>query len=351
VFTEPNSKASKRLIERINSKVADWKIEERHRSLRKKDSFGKFSTLEPSHKHIRNRKGITTGKRKGILYEALKHLDSLMATGEKRSDAKAIAHAHSESTFAFTDGKIHAFETRNNYQKVMMRFINWSRDHYGVNRIEGLRERADELASTYLSDHIVQGYSAWTLQTERSALRSFFQNRDLASNVTLPQRKRENIIRSRLPAVRDRHFQPRNWLQLINFCKACGLRREELRDLYVRDVYHRKRDGQLIVYVTKGKGGKDREVPVFPGRELSVLEIIEGREPDEHVFNRIPSNMDIHAVRRQFAQELYEHLSGRPLPPLEGRLKSPDLDRAAALYVSRCLGHNRIDIIFGHYIR
>src|SRR5712692_7793246 len=85
VFTEPNSKASKRLIERINSKVADWKIEERHRSLRKKYSFGKFSTLELSHKHFRNGKGITTGKRKGILYEALKHLDSLMATGEKRS--------------------------------------------------------------------------------------------------------------------------------------------------------------------------------------------------------------------------------------------------------------------------
>jgi len=351
VFTEPNSKASKRLIERINSKVADWKIEERHRSLRKKYSFGKFSTLELSHKHFRKGKGITTGKRKGILYDALKHLDSLMATGEKRSDAKAAARTHDESIFAFTDGKIHAFETRHNYQKIIMRFINWCRDHYGINRIECLRERADELASDYLSDRIVQRYSAWTLQTERSALRIFFQNRHLASNVTLPQRKRENITRSRRPAIRDQHFQPHNWLPLINFCKACGLRREELRDLHVRDVYHRKRDGQLVVYVAKGKGGKDREVPVFPGRELSVLEVIKGREPDEHVFNRIPSNMDIHAIRRQFAQELYEHLSGRPLPPLKGRLKSLDLDRNAALYVSQCLGHNRIDIIFGHYIR
>jgi hypothetical protein len=274
-----------------------------------------------------------------------------MATGEKRSDAKALAHAHGESTFAFTDGKIHAFETRNNYQKIIMRYIKWCRNHYGINRFECLRERADELASDYLSDRIVQGYSAWTLQTERSALRTFFQDRDLASGVTLPQRKRENITRSRQPAVRDQHFQPDHWLPHINFCKACGLRREELRDLHVREVYYRKRDGQLVVYVAKGKGGKDREVPVFPARELSVLQVVEGREPDEHVFDRIPSNMDIHAVRRQFAQELYEHISCRPLPPLPGRLKSADFDRDAALYVSRCLGHNRIDIIFGHYIR
>ena len=298
-----------------------------------------------------NRKGKATGKRKGILYEALQQLDRLMATGEKRSEAKAVARAHGESTFAFTDGKIHAFETRNTYQKVMMRFIHWCRDHYGIHRIEYLCERADELASDYLSDRIVQGYSAWTLQTERSALRTFFQNRDLASRVTLPQRKREAITRSRHPAVRDQHFQPDHWLPLINFCKACGLRREELRDLYVRDVYHRTCDGQLVVHVVKGKGGKARQVPVFPGREPSVLEVVAGREPDEHVFDRIPGNMDIHAVRRQFAQELYEHLSGRPLPRLEGRLKSAELDRNAALYVSRCLGHNRIDIIFGHYIR
>jgi hypothetical protein len=107
----------------------------------------------------------------------------------------------------------------------------------------------------------------------------------------------------------------------------------------------------LIVRVVRGKGGKRRDIPVFPGREQAVLSQVAGKEPGAHVFDRLPSNMDIHSYRRQFAQELYEYLSGRPLPPLEGRLQSTDLDRDAALAVSRCLGHNRIDIIFGHYIR
>ena len=178
----------------------------------------------------------------------------------------------------------------------------------------------------------------------------FFEDRKLAASVTLPKRRQKDIKRSRYPAARDKHFQPDNWRPFINFCLACGLRREELRDLYVRDIYTRPDDQRLVVRVIKGKGGKWREVPVFPGREHNVFSVIEGHDPDTHVFDKLPDT-DIHSFRRQFAQDLYELRSGRPLPPKEGRLQSADLDQDAALYVSRCLGHNRIDIIFGNYIR
>jgi hypothetical protein len=291
------------------------------------------------------------GKRKGMLYAAIERLNNLMAIGEKRSEAKAKALAAGESTWTFTDEKIHSFQTRTNYQKHVAQFIQWVRRVHGVKRLDHLDERADELACAYLSERIIQGYSAWTLQTERSALRLFFSSRDLASDLILPQRKREHIKRSRRPAVRDRHFQANNWMPLINFLGACGLRREELRDLYVRDVYYRKRDSALVVHVCKGKGGKEREVPAFPGREQYILQVKEGRPDDEKLFPRIPTNLDIHALRRQYSQELYEYYSGRPLPPREGRLKSKSFDREAAKKVTECLGHNRIDVIFGHYIR
>ncbi len=251
--------------------------------------------------------------------------------------------------FAFTDGKIHAFESRTNYQKIIMRFIDWVRDQHNVRDLARIDEQADELASLYLLERIEAGYSAWTLATERSALRMFFQDRLLTDCVELPKRRREDIKRSRGPAVRDQHINLENWRHVINFCLACGLRREELRDLYVREVYQKRKP--LVVFVRHGKGGKDREVPVFPGREQAVLSQVEQRHPDEHVFIRISSLLDIHSYRRQFAKDLYEYRSGKSLPPLEGRLRSADLDRDAALYVSRCLGHNRIDIIFGHYIR
>jgi integrase len=291
------------------------------------------------------------GKRPGFKYAALQRLDALMAIGEKRAEAKAEAQRQGASLFAFTDGKIHSFQTRQNYQQIVMRFLDWCRETHDVRDLARLDARADELASLYLSERIEQGYSAWTLQTERAALRLFFQDRNLATDVTLPQRKCENIVRSRRPAVRDKHFQPENCQPLIRFCRACGLRREELRDLKVRDVYVRSSDQHLIICVVKGKGGKWREVPVFPGREQDVLVLVEGRDPDEHVFARLPCNADIHMYRRQFAQDLYEALSGRPLPPTKGRLHSIDLDRDAALQVSRALGHNRLDIVFSHYLK
>lgn len=290
------------------------------------------------------------GKRPGAKYAAVQRLDALMADGQKRSEAKDEARARGESLFAFTDGKIHAFETRENYQKIIMRFIDWCRVTQAVRDPAQIDARADELASRYLAERVAAKYSAWTLQTERSALRLYFQNRDLAASVELPKRRRQNIKRSRGPAKRDTHFQPANWQPFIKFCLACGLRREELRDLLVRDVYHRPGDHQLVVHVCKGKGGKDRKVKVFPGREQDVLDVVEGRDPEAHVFERLPDT-DIHAFRRQFAQELYEHLSGRPLPPQVSRLQSKDFDDEAALEVSRCLGHNRVDIIFGSYIR
>jgi integrase len=299
--------------------------------------------------HI-SRKEELMGKRPGLKYQAVQRLDQLMADGEKRSEAKADARARGEPLFAFTDGKIHAFQTRTTYQKVVMRFLDWCRETHHLHDADTLEASADELASQYLSERISRGYSAWTLQTERSALRLYFGNRHLAADVVLPRRKREHIVRSRHVVKRDRHFQPRNWSLLVNFVLACGLRREELRDLLVRDIFYRTA-GQLVVQVRKGKGGKERKVEVFPGREQAVLAVKEGRSPEERAFERLPSAMDIHAYRRRFAQELYEHLSGRPLPPQEGRLHAADFDRAAAEQVTHALGHNRVDIIFGSYIR
>lgn len=202
------------------------------------------------------------GKRPGAKYAALKRLDAMMADGEKRSEAKAAAGLRGKSLFAFTDNRIHAFESRSTYQKTIMRFLTWCKEQHNLRDLDRITERADELASLYLMERIEQGKSAWTLQTERSALRMLFQDRQLTQEVELPKRKRENIKRSRLPTVRDKHINLNNWQHVIQFSLASGLRREELRDLHVRDVQVRQ-DDRLVIYVVKGKGGKVRDVPVF----------------------------------------------------------------------------------------
>jgi len=292
------------------------------------------------------------GSRKSIIREAIERLDSLMAIGQSRFQAKQARRATSpEEGWTVSTGKIHSHTTRKVYQQHVLAFINWARTNRGIMRLAWLDERADELVTHYLVAHVAAEKSAYTLQTERAALRLFFGNWSLAATVRIPTRTRSTITRSRGPVGHDRHFQPAHWQAHIRFAQACGLRRSELRDLRVRDVYTTG-DGTLFVHVKKGKGGKAREVPVLFGHEEDVLVVVRGRAPDDKVFDRIPGHMDVHSYRRDSAQRRYlQHAPGQVLPPLEGRLGCDDYDPVAVQRVSWALGHNRRDVVLRHYLR
>jgi len=292
------------------------------------------------------------GSRKSIIREAIERLDSLMAIGQSRFQAKQAQRAASaEAGWTVSTGKIHSHTTRTVYQQHILAFINWARTTHGITRLAWLDERADELVTQYLTEHVVANRSAYTLQTERAALRLFFGNWSLAAKVGIPRRTRTTITRSRGPAGHDRHFQPAHWQAHIRFAQACGLRRAELRDLRVRDVYTAE-DGTLFVHVKNGKGGKAREVPVLKGHEEVVLAVVQGRAPHEKVFERIPGHMDVHSYRCDSAQRRYlHHTAGQALPPVGGRLRRGAYDPAAAQRVSWALGHNRLDVVLRHYLR
>ena len=291
------------------------------------------------------------GNRQGIIYEAISRFDQLMVPGESRFAAKSSARHAGETFWTFSTNTIHSHRTRQAYQQHVLHFINWARETHGVNRLKNLDAQAEALAVMYLTERVAAHKSPYTVQAERAALRLFFQQRDLAETVDLPPRRREQIQRSRVVTKQDRHFQPAHWLSTIAFLRACGLRREEAGALFVREVYWRSKE-RLVVYVRHGKGGQAREVWVLPGHEQAVWSMVEGRNPDEHVFSHLPKNMDIHSYRREYAQALYLYLApGRTLPSPQGRLKPSDYDRVAALTVSEQLGHHRLDVMLRHYLR
>jgi integrase len=293
---------------------------------------------------------------RSIIKAAIDRLESLMAIGESRHEAKQAMRASGEHVWAFSTEKIHSFKTRSVYQEHVLRFINWCRDIHQVKRLEHLDELADALVCQYLNEQIHANKSPYTLQVERSALRLFFNNRFLAQSVILPRRARSGIRRSRGPAKHDQHFQPANWQPLLKFLQATGLRRNELRLLHIRDIIEQDTEpdylGQLTIKVINGKGGKARTVPVLRGHEREVLALREGRKKDELVFVRIPKHLDVHSYRREYAQALYlSYAPGWILPPAEGSLKQSDYNTEAVQAVSRALGHNRKDVVLRHYLR
>ena len=179
---------------------------------------------------------------------------------------------------------------------------------------------------------------------------------------TIPSRKCTEIRRSRErtvisdrtgkeiknPTSRAGHFSEKNNMELVEFCKATGLRRSELVAL---------RGTQLIGtrIRVKGKGGRVRNLPIICNREAVVNRMLAAA--DGKVFDRIPAKMDVHHYRREYATAYYNQLA-RPIEeiPREERyvcrrdLKGFVYDKKALLAVSRALGHSRVNVVAVHYL-
>lgn len=295
--------------------------------------------------------------RPSLVYAVLQRFDALMAIGASRHAAKQQIRADyatrgEQAPWTISTGRIHSYKTRDDYQEHVLHLATWARDQHGVQKLADLDARAEELASRYLDERIAAGKSPATLQSERSAFRLFFGQPHLAADVALPKRTRASITQNRGTPHSATHFQPAHHQAIIRFCEGTGLRRSELRALLVKDItLHEREELHITVTVFRGKGGKRREVPVRPGYERDVLDLVMGRDPEAHVFDHIPDRLRVHVKRRESAQGRYQDIAGRPLPDATGRLHPDDYDKDAALKVSQVLGHNRIDVVTRHYIR
>ena len=289
--------------------------------------------------------------RKSIVRETIERLDEKMAIGQSRREAKIAMREESGRAWSVSTEKIHSFKSRSVYQEHTIRFVKWVRTTHHITSLSQLDPCANDLATEYLQQRLAEAKSPYTLQVERAALRMFFGNRGLASAVKIPRRARENITRARGSIVYGNHLNPDRWQPIISFLRATGLRRREACGLRVGDVAPSP-DGSATVHIDNGKGGKLRDVPVLPGCEQDVLQVVSGRDLEEQVFAHIPKALRVHAIRREYAQALYLHYApGRALPPATGRLKPSDYDRDAAERVSHALGHLRINVVTTHYLR
>ena len=223
------------------------------------------------------------------------------------------------------------------YIDISIRFTDWVKAAHHSRYLE----EAKQFASEYFQIAIDKNYSAWTIAHYRSALRKLYQDPFLAEELKIPIRHMQDIKRSRGPKAMDAKFSVERNRDLVDFSRACGLRRHELQELRVGDVY---RDGdQLWVHVERGKGGRKREVPVLAAFQERVLEIIRGKNLDDLVIDRIPVRADIHGYRRQYANAFYEQIAGKSYNPR-------DKDEMALQRVSWALGHNRLDVVTRNYL-
>lgn len=275
---------------------------------------------------------------------SLKRQVYLALTGQIRyGESKYLAKQEVGVKFGQPVEGIFSKKTFSTYLRESIKFVEWAKREHGCRYLEEAKKYVPE----YLERGKATGKSAWTLKTERAALRKLYQDPVLAKEVQLPMRRQEDIKRGRGPALRDRHFSEAKNHDLVDFARATGLRREGLSLVRAKDVI--EKGGRLYIAVRE-KGGRYREAAVLEKYQERVREILQkrARNEEDKLFGHVHSAADIHSYRREYARERYRELTGgRDIREDKANRK---LDRKALRQISEDLGHSREEVIMRFYI-
>lgn len=281
-----------------------------------------------------------------------KHADKIEAAMEyERLAARGAAPSMTkqEYTNAAIRDKIYSVNTYRTYEKHNNYFLAYC-EAKGCKTLD----QCKPLASEWLQGRIDQGKSAYTIQTEAAGLGKLFQCSVRDFGVKLPERRRDAITRSRGVAERDRGFSLSKNAEYINFCRGTGLRYHEIREL-TRDQLIDRGNGEYALGI-RGKGGRYREAPIVGPHKAEIVERIQNAEG--RVWEKIPSHADTHSYRSDYATAIY-HAYARPIEELpkdkkyccRGDRKGEVFDKDAMKIASEALGHSRVEVVAGHYIR
>lgn len=326
---------------------------------------------------------MKTRNNASIAHQIKLKFDGMLVAGNPDKDIRSKYHDQERGlkegdSNLYTKDKIYSFSTYRDYIKQASYFGKWAKAEHNCKLIDNARPYVNE----YLQKCIDDKLSACTIKLRASAIAKLYRcsTRDF---IQTPARHRADIRRSRGEAVRDKKFlRSKDSEELIHFCRATGLRRNELRHLRKEQlVYVEDLQSYCIRIQADAKGGRLRYIPVS---DKQVLQRFRDTPAGGKVWASVHSCADIHSYRADYATAIYkkyarskdELLANRKekIAELKARgLKGTELtkelnrqdscyfcrrdlkhivyDKEAMKIVSDALGHTRISVIAGHYLR
>lgn len=281
--------------------------------------------------------------KKSLVDQVKQSLESKLAIGRSKPQDKLSENEKKE----ITSNYIYSWETYRSYLKHGCYFVLWCKENYRCKTLEQCRSYVDE----WLENR--KALSGSTQKLEASSLAKIF-GCSTAEFIKTDERLRANIKRSRGTKKRDAQFSETKNNELVEFCRATGLRRAELSALIGNCL--KEEDGRYYIIVRSGsKGGKYREVPVIGNIDLVVQ--IMNEAGNKKVWDKIHNAADIHSYRGDYATAIYL-ANARPLDQIpkcdryycRKDKKGVWYDKEAMKLTSKALGHNRISVIAEHYL-
>lgn len=283
-----------------------------------------------------------------------------------------------ELKFGQSTYKIYSFSTYNTYTKEIEQYAKWLQSEKGINKIKDIYE-TEQFAKEYLQSRLDKGISVWTVKMERSALGMLYNQ---IIDIKMPIRDKKEIIRSRQEKAYTKHISREGkHKDIFTIAVSTGCRRKDIGKLTVNSFI--EKNGHLYVKILQSKGGRDRIAPVVPNLQEEVKVILEKAKAErrEKLFDVIPQKIDIHGLRREYAQNIYntfvidkafrddylkligktEYHEYRTFKDADGNTHIREVmrtiykDRQGNCFdvmdlssLSQSLGHNRLDVSLGY---
>ena len=195
--------------------------------------------------------------------------------------------------------------TRTSYKRAITRFTKWAKEH-NIKKKSDITEEVIQLYQLDLNDDPKQ-YSVATIHTY---LAPVCKAVDINMNrVRKDKRSSDKIIRGR---VKSKNSQGKHqetdsrFSRLVNFQRAVGIRRSELKKLKGKDI-RKDNNGNYYVLVQRGKGGKFQPQLILPQDVPVVLDTFKNKQEDDYIFTDVEMNnlINLHGMRAQHARECY----------------------------------------------
>ena len=254
---------------------------------------------------------------------------------------------HADKIKGITAEHIYSRNTYKSYLKHGCYFVKWAKSAHGCKNLDSAKPFINE----YLQMRIDSGLSPYTQKLDAAALAKIY-GCSTDDFIKTKARHRTDIKRSRGEKVRDKHFSEKRNQEFVDFCRATGLRRAEIKVLRGSQLVYDEDTNSYFLDVV-GKGGRRRLAPILSDEAVQRV-----KNADGFVWDKIPNGADIHAYRADYCTSVYKK-HARPLnkiPKTERYCCRSDLkgvwyDKKAMTVASSALGHNRISVIAAHYIR
>lgn len=303
------------------------------------------------------------------------NLKNKISFGESKHADKASQNlSFGESTY-----RIYSYSTYDTYLKECIAYAKWLEVEKGLKKTDDIN-KTEQFAKEYLQSRLESGVSVFTAKMERSALGMLYSK---PIEFEMPVRDSKNITRSRLPVEGDKHYADNGkYKDIFDLARATGGRRSDLLKLTVNSFV--EKDGHLYVNFNKSKGGRDRLTYVREEYKQEIQNIIQKTKEagKTKLLDKIPQRIDIHGLRREYCQGLYQEIKDnrklrddilKNYPPRheyktqrdkDGNSYSKEIirdyykDRDENIYsrddiyvCSQCLGHNRLDVSITNYLK